>query len=193
MLILLAGRPVLIVPDANATADFRNIVVAWKDTREWRRVIMDALPILHRVERVTVVEVSQDPIAACDGIRDIVAWLKRGGPASRSRIPAPASIPAFATDCLRRGHLAVQLHVNLVEMPPPVPEASHPAHPLAGYVASEHRTEPVHPEPHRLVADVDAALKQQVLDIPEAKREAYIHHHHETDYLRGRVEATERV
>ena len=30
----------------------------------------------------------------------------------------------------------------------------------------EHWTEPVPPEPHRLVADVDAAFEQQVFDLP---------------------------
>nr|WP_258046756.1 hypothetical protein [Sphingomonas folli] len=41
-------------------------------------------------------------------------------------------------------------------------EAAHAAHPLAPYFTPEQRTEPVPPQPHRLVADVDAALEQQV-------------------------------
>jgi len=35
------------------------------------------------------------------------------------------------------------------------------------YLRSEHRSEPVPPEPHRLVADIDAALGQQVFDLPQ--------------------------
>ena len=31
----------------------------------------------------------------------------------------------------------------------------------------EHRTEPVPPEPYRLVADIDATLEQQILDLPQ--------------------------
>jgi nucleotide-binding universal stress UspA family protein len=78
-LILRAGRPVLVVPDANVTADFRKIVVAWADTRESRRAIMDALPMLHRADRVTLVAASVDAVAARDGIDDIAGWLNRHG------------------------------------------------------------------------------------------------------------------
>jgi hypothetical protein len=41
-------------------------------------------------------------------------------------------------------------------------EADSPFPDLGG----KHWTEPVPPEPHRLVADVDAALEQQILDLP---------------------------
>lgn len=78
-LILRAGRPVLVVPDADVTADFRNVVVAWTDTRECRRAIMDALPMLHGAERVTLVEAGRDPAAARDGLEDIAGWLDRHG------------------------------------------------------------------------------------------------------------------
>lgn len=76
-LILRAGRPVLVVPDEHVTADFRNVVVAWTDTRECRRAIMDALPMLHQADRVILVEASNDPIAAGEGIDDIIGWLQR--------------------------------------------------------------------------------------------------------------------
>lgn len=76
-LILHAGRPVLIVPDANVATEFLTIVVAWNDTRECRRAIVDALPMLHKADRVIVAEVSDDAIVAGDGIRDVIAWLRR--------------------------------------------------------------------------------------------------------------------
>lgn len=78
-LILRAGRPVLVVPDANVTADFRNVVIAWTDTRECRRAVMDALPMLHGADRVTLVEASNDPLGARDGIDDLAGWLDRHG------------------------------------------------------------------------------------------------------------------
>ena len=34
----------------------------------------------------------------------------------------------------------------------------------------EHRTEPVPPEPHRFVADIDAAFEQQIFDLPQRQR-----------------------
>lgn len=39
------------------------------------------------------------------------------------------------------------------------------------------------PVAHGLVADVDAALGQQVFHVPQAQREANIHHHHQPDDL----------
>lgn len=78
-LILRAGRPVLVVPDTAATADFRSIVVAWTDTRECRRAIMDALPILAKADRVTIVAASRNAIAAREGIDDTTQWLGRHG------------------------------------------------------------------------------------------------------------------
>lgn len=78
-LVIRAGRPVLVVPQANVTADFRNVVVAWTDTRESRRVILDALPVLHGADRVTLVAASSDPAAAQDGVSDTVDWLGRHG------------------------------------------------------------------------------------------------------------------
>jgi nucleotide-binding universal stress UspA family protein len=76
-LILRAGRPVLVVPEANVTSDFRNVVVAWSDTRECRRAIVDALPILHGADRVTLLQASYDPAASREGIHDIAGWLGR--------------------------------------------------------------------------------------------------------------------
>src|SRR5215211_1202682 len=59
-------------------------------------------------------------------------------------------------------HLAVHLHVHLVEMPPPLSKPAHPAHTLPTDVTCKQRSESVPPVAHRLVADVDAALGQQV-------------------------------
>ena len=80
-------------------------------------------------------------------------------------------------------HLAAQLHVHLVEMPSPLAKPAHPADPLPAHIGSEHRAEPVPPVAHRFVADVDASLEQQVLDIPKREREADVHHHHQADDL----------
>jgi hypothetical protein len=34
-------------------------------------------------------------------------------------------------------------------------------------IHGEHRTEPVPPEPHRLMADIDTALVEQILDLSQ--------------------------
>ncbi|MET0587798.1 MAG: hypothetical protein ABWZ75_04680 [Novosphingobium sp.] len=63
-------------------------------------------------------------------------------------------------------HLAVKPDIHLIKMPSPVAQAPHPANPLATDVGGEQRAETVPPQPHRLMADVDPALEQQVLDVP---------------------------
>ena len=60
-------------------------------------------------------------------------------------------------------------------------------------LVGEHRTEPLPSEPNRLVADIDAALMEQILDLSQRKRIAEIHHHRETDYLGRTVEVTEGI
>jgi hypothetical protein len=64
-------------------------------------------------------------------------------------------------------HLPVELHVHLIQVPAPMPEPSHARHALAPRLAREERAEPVPPEAYRLVAKVDAALEQQILDVPQ--------------------------
>jgi len=57
-LLLNAGRPVLVVPNEIASLAVRHVVVAWKDTRESRRALRDALPFLRLAESVFLVEVA---------------------------------------------------------------------------------------------------------------------------------------
>jgi nucleotide-binding universal stress UspA family protein len=51
VIMLRAGRPVLVVPDTVAPLQLRRLVVAWKDTRECRRAVRDAIAFLHRLNR----------------------------------------------------------------------------------------------------------------------------------------------
>lgn len=78
-LILRAGRPVLVVPDGATTATFATVMVAWTDTRECRRAINDALPMLQAADRVVIVEVAIDATHARGPIDDVTAWLARHG------------------------------------------------------------------------------------------------------------------
>jgi len=67
--------------------------------------------------------------------------------------------------------LTIDIHEHLVQVPAPLRVAPVLDTPLPD-LGSEHRTEPVPPEPHRLMADVDAALEQQILDLTQRKRVA---------------------
>ncbi len=60
----------------------------------------------------------------------------------------------------------VDLHEQFVEMPAPL-AGTHAVGSTFSDLTGEHRSEPMSPEPHRLVADVDATLMQQIFDIPE--------------------------
>ena len=61
--------------------------------------------------------------------------------------------------------------------------APHVAHPLPADIAGQKGLEPVPSLAHGLVANVDAALEQQVFDIPQREREANVHHDYEPDHL----------
>lgn len=87
-LVMRTGRPVLAVPLAVTHFEFRCALVAWKDTREARRALTDALPLLRQMQRVVLVEVTplseQGPVQA--GLAKMVAWLGRHGVEASSRL-----------------------------------------------------------------------------------------------------------
>ncbi|KPF70158.1 hypothetical protein IP69_09840 [Bosea sp. AAP35] len=75
------GRPMLLVPPGVAGLTARSVVVAWKDTREARRAVQDALPFLIRAEMVSVLSVGVDP--ADDGAQDVCGYLAQFGISAR--------------------------------------------------------------------------------------------------------------
>ena len=79
--------------------------------------------------------------------------------------------------------LTVDLHEHLVEVPAPMPEAAHRARPLSPDVAGKHRTEPVPPKADGFVTQIDAALEQEVFDVPQRQRKPHIHQHDQSDDL----------
>jgi nucleotide-binding universal stress UspA family protein len=74
-----AGRPFLVVPGGIKTLAAEHILIGWKDTREARRAIRDALPFLGQAELVTIVEIceSDQKQAARHRIDDVVLYLAR--------------------------------------------------------------------------------------------------------------------
>ena len=52
---------------------------------------------------------------------------------------------------------------------------------------------PVPPEPYRLVADIDTALEQQVLDLAQRQRVPDIHHHREANDFGRTIEIAEGI
>lgn len=80
-LIMQAGRPVFIVPSAVDKLKLERVMVGWKDTREARRAVFDALPLLKKAAHVAVVEIAaeEELAAARMHVEDLVGWLKRHG------------------------------------------------------------------------------------------------------------------
>ena len=86
--VMTAGRPVLIVPPGASGLRGSAVVVAWKDTREARRAIADAMPFLRAAEDVIVQAVCEDDAveAAVFQTDDVVTNLKRHGVRARSNV-----------------------------------------------------------------------------------------------------------
>lgn len=73
------GRPLLVVPSSDGDGDIRRVVVGWQNTREARRAVLDALPLLKKADHVAVCEVvSEEGLPdARASLADVIAWLAR--------------------------------------------------------------------------------------------------------------------
>ncbi|SFI13401.1 Nucleotide-binding universal stress protein, UspA family [Bosea sp. OK403] len=80
-LVMDLGRPILLVPPQVESLSAKHVVVAWKDTREARRAVWDALPFLVRAELVYVASVG--PEANEQGIADVCSHLSQHHVAAR--------------------------------------------------------------------------------------------------------------
>jgi nucleotide-binding universal stress UspA family protein len=110
-LILSAGRPILVAADSLSAIRPEAIVVAWKDTREARRAVVDAMPFLTQAQHVLVVAVDDiDPKAAGESVGDVVRFLMKHGVKARSEVVDVGG--SQATDALAQ--LAFESGANLV-------------------------------------------------------------------------------
>ncbi|BCH00724.1 universal stress protein [Mesorhizobium loti] len=86
-LVLRAGRPVLVAARGAASLPLGQVVVAWKDTREARRAVADAVPLMAIANEVTVVAVDTNPDDWIgDGIKDVSSFLAGHGIKARTEI-----------------------------------------------------------------------------------------------------------
>jgi nucleotide-binding universal stress UspA family protein len=79
--LMTAGRPLLIVPATRSRLIGETVLVAWKNTRECRRALTDAMPFLQRAEKVVVNAIVDADVAAIATVEldDVVANLRRHG------------------------------------------------------------------------------------------------------------------
>jgi nucleotide-binding universal stress UspA family protein len=88
-LVMQVGRPILVVPPEVRSLKLKLAMICWKDTREARRAVSDALPLLRKTQEVAVVELVPDESsrdAAHGRVDDVIAWLKRHGVAAFARV-----------------------------------------------------------------------------------------------------------
>jgi nucleotide-binding universal stress UspA family protein len=80
-LALTSGRPILVAPSHGPALTGKRVLLAWKDTREARRALSDAMPFLEGAEAVHVVAVCPeiDAEQAKIQVDDVAAALKRRG------------------------------------------------------------------------------------------------------------------
>jgi nucleotide-binding universal stress UspA family protein len=88
-LLMQTGRPLLVVPDSGDWLDLRSVMIAWKDTPECRRAVVDALPVLRQAKDVIVAEIVEDEAdrsAVASGLEDLAAWWLRHDVVASQRV-----------------------------------------------------------------------------------------------------------
>ncbi len=81
--VLESGRPLLVIPYIGTRANLgKHVAVAWDASREAARAVSDAMPLMEKAERVTVVAINPEKSAAVHGDEpgaDIALHLSRHG------------------------------------------------------------------------------------------------------------------
>jgi nucleotide-binding universal stress UspA family protein len=85
-LVMQLGRPLLAVPSGKKGLKLEQAVVAWKDSRESRRAIADALPLLQKANGVCVVTIGTEVAYAQTQLDDVVCWLGRHGVTATTQV-----------------------------------------------------------------------------------------------------------
>ncbi|WP_421914395.1 universal stress protein [Mesorhizobium sp.] len=82
-----AGRPVLVAATNGQHVRGGTVLVAWKDTREARRAVADALPFLARANEVVVATMDTDPDGSIhNSLADVAAFLELHGVKARTEL-----------------------------------------------------------------------------------------------------------
>ena len=93
-LLMQAGRPLVVVPPTVQWLDLRSVLVAWKDAREARRAVFDALPILAAAKDVTIAEIPEQNTERADAlshVEDVAGWLRSHGIVANTLVPEAAT------------------------------------------------------------------------------------------------------
>lgn len=80
--------------------------------------------------------------------------------------------------------ITIDANEDLIKVPSPLWVRTQGSRPLLTDQTGEAWAEPVPPDPDGLMAHVNAALMQQILDLSQRKRKSDVHHHRDTDDFR---------
>jgi hypothetical protein len=150
------------------------------DAKFLERSAIGAEAIRHQLLGATVAfqrfleKISKQPSCRASSSRSFQAPLPRGRRPAKDSAARPLILTRTSSRCHRQ-------RLDRIPKNPPFPD-----------FCGENRTESVPPEPHGLVADLDAAFVQQILDIAQRQREPHIHHHRQADDLGRGFEVPKR-
>jgi nucleotide-binding universal stress UspA family protein len=84
---LQAGRPLLVIANEADRLLTNTVVIAWKDTREARRAVSDAIPLLRLANEIIIVTVDPDPDNRTSiSVADVATYLKRHGIIAKTEV-----------------------------------------------------------------------------------------------------------
>lgn len=99
--VLRAGRPVIIVAHGAVDLPARKIVVAWKDTRERRRALADAVPLMLTANEVILATIEPHPADWIEAsIKDAAGFLRHHGVKARTEVLIADDEPDALSDFL---------------------------------------------------------------------------------------------
>ena len=91
--LIASGKPALIVPYAGAfTSAARDVLVAWKPTREAARAVACALPLLQRARTVHVVGWTPDASGGASGWVNLAGYLRSHGVGAEVQVHSAAPV-----------------------------------------------------------------------------------------------------
>ena len=110
-LIMRSGRPVLLAPARATGLKLTRALVCWKDSREARRAVADALPMLKASRAVDVVElVGRHEIERAQArVADVGEWLHRHGVEANC-----FTIPLAGVESVHLAAIAQDLEADLI-------------------------------------------------------------------------------
>lgn len=108
-LILQAGRPVFVASTNQENFRINKVLVGWKDTREARRAILDAMPFLQMAQEVLVITIDDHATnETWNSLNDVVAFL------SFHAVKAKADVFPEKSNGGTIADLAAAMHADLI-------------------------------------------------------------------------------